>query len=221
MKYYIHKEGRRPIFINTLFWVTVALFFIALSGNLWVKAAAVAVALVMIAIVMRFFRVPRRTPASGEGIVLAPCDGKVVAVKEVMEEEFFKCPCMKISIFMSVFNVHVNWYPASGNVTYMRYHEGNYLVAFHPKSSEKNEHTTIGLRTPQGRDLMFRQIAGYIARRIVCYANEGDSVEAGAQAGFIRFGSRVDVFLPLGTTIFVEKGDKVKGQLTTLAKFSS
>ena len=219
MKYSIHREGTRAIVINTILWVTVALLFIVFSADWRLTVGAVAACLCLILLMIRFFRVPKRVPTLGDDLIVSPGDGKVVAVKEVVENEFFHCPCMRISIFLSVFNVHVTWYPASGTISYFRYHPGKYLVAWHPKASEKNEHTTVGISTPKGRDLMFRQIAGILARRVVCYAREGEAAGQASQAGFIKFGSRLDVFVPLGTEICVRKGDRVRGQQTVLAIF--
>ena len=155
-----------------------------------------------------------------DNLVVAAADGKIVIIKEVEENEFLKCKCTQVSIFMSVWNVHVNYYPVSGKLLYSKHHQGKYLVAFHPKSSEKNERTSIAVETQSGKKILFRQIAGYIARRIVCYANAGDSAIQCEQVGFIKFGSRIDLFLPLDADIQVKVGDKVRACETIIAKLS-
>ena len=141
-----------------------------------------------------------------------------MAIQEVMEEEYFKDKRIQVSIFMSPLNVHVNWIPVSGTITTARYHPGLYLVAWHPKSSTKNERTTVVIKTEQGQEILVRQIAGYVARRIICYPKEGESVTQGSELGFIKFGSRVDLFLPLHTTLSVKTGDVVKGVETEIGK---
>ena len=156
-----------------------------------------------------------------EGRVVAPCDGKVVVIEEVVESEYFKGPRRQISIFMSPLNVHVNWNPISGVVKYFKYHPGLYLVAWHPKSSTDNERTTTVIETPQGVEILFRQIAGAVARRIRWYVKEGDEVRQSTQMGFIKFGSRVDVFVPLDAEIKVGLNDKTVGSVTVLADLNS
>ena len=152
-------------------------------------------------------------------LVISPGDGKVVNIREVEENEYFGGKCLSISIFLTFFNVHVTWFPVGGIVKYYKYHPGKYFFAFHPKSSEKNERTTIVVSTESGNEVMFRQIAGIIARRVVCYAKENEYFGQASEAGFIKFGSRLDVLLPLGTEILVKKGDKVSGQTSVIAKF--
>jgi phosphatidylserine decarboxylase len=168
---------------------------------------------------MWFFRVPVREAVIDDSLVISPADGKVVNVKEVEENEYFGEKCLCISIFLTFFNVHITWFPVGGVVKYYKYHPGKYIFAFHPKSSEKNERTTIAVRTDLGNEVMFRQIAGIVARRVVCYAKENEHFDQTSEAGFIKFGSRLDVFLPLGTEVLVKKGDKVSGQTSVLAKF--
>ena len=216
----IHKEGFRVICINALLWLAVAVLFFVFCSNLTVNIIVTVVCLGFAIFMLRFFRVPRRDPVQGDHLVVAPGDGRVVDIREVEEDEFFHSKCLRISIFLSVFDVHVTWSPVSGKVTYYNYHPGRYLIAFHPKASEKNERTSIGVMTDSGHPLMFRQIAGILARRIVCYAREGERLEQTAQAGFIKFGSRIDLFLPLDTEILVRKGDEVFGQETVLARFN-
>ncbi len=213
----IHKEGHKIIF-NSLFLilVIVALFFI-FSDSSVIRSIAAFTGILLAVLIVRFFREPVREPLNRNDVVLAPADGTIVIVKQVYEGEFLKSDCIQVSIFMSVFNVHVNWFPVKGYVEYYKYHPGKYLVAMHPKSSEKNERTTVVINN-SGTRVLIRQIAGLIARRIVCYAKEGKAVSQGDQVGFIKFGSRVDIFLPLNADIQVKKGDKVTGNKTVIAK---
>src|SRR5690606_19624959 len=162
---------------------------------------------------------PKRHIIPNENTILCPADGKVVVIEETEETEYFKDRRLQVSIFMSPVNVHINRNPVSGVVRFFRYHPGKYLVAWHPKSSTLNERTSIAIQTVQGPEVLFRQIAGAMARRIVWYVKEGDSVTQGQEFGFIKFGSRVDVFLPIGTKVNVKIGDHVTGGLTTLGQF--
>lgn len=214
----IHKEGKRIILVNFIFWVIFATAFWAFSDNMTTKVVMTLVSLFFVSFMPYFFRVPERTPLLDEDLVMSPADGKVVIVKEVEENEFFQGPCKQISVFLSFFNVHITWFPVGGTISYYKYHPGKYIFAFHPKSSTKNERTTVGVRTQSGKDIMFRQIAGIVARRIVCYAEEGAPAVQASEAGFIKFGSRLDVFVPLDTEVLVKKGDKVRGKTTALAK---
>ena len=168
--------------------------------------------------IVQFFRSPNLSITQDEKIVLCPADGKVVVIEETDEPEFLKDRRIQVSVFMSPVNVHVNRNPISGVVKYFKYHPGKYLVAWHPKSSTENERTTVVTENKLGQQVLFRQIAGALARRIVWYVKEGDKVEQGEQFGFIKFGSRVDVFLPLGSKINVEIGEVVKGGRTVLAE---
>jgi phosphatidylserine decarboxylase len=163
-----------------------------------------------------FFRIPARTFTQGEQLLISPCDGKVVVIEETHESEYFKDQRIQVSIFMSPLNVHVNRYPLSGTVQYARYHKGKYLVAWHPKSSTENERTTIVVKSSKA-EILIRQIAGAVARRIVMYSKEGDSAAQNAELGFIKFGSRVDLFLPLGTKINAKIGDVVQGGIDVIA----
>ena len=214
----IHKEGYGIIRNTFLIFSAIAALFFILFGCSVVSFIILAILIAHFAIVVLFFRSPARVPIEDANAVIAPADGKVIMVKEVYEGEYLKCDCIQISIFMSVFNVHVNWFPVSGNVEYYKYHPGRYLVAMHPKSSEKNERTSIVVNTGE-KKVLFRQIAGYIARRIVCYATEGKPASQGDQVGFIKFGSRIDLFLPLDARVQVTKGQKVQGSQTIIAKF--
>jgi len=215
----IHKEGYKIIFNSFLILalpVVVVSFFFPGSRGFWYLLTA---AIILFILIVRFFRFPAREPNIDSTAVIAPADGKIVIVKQVYEGEFLKRECIQVSVFMNVFNVHINWFPVKGLVKYYKYHPGRYLVAMHPKSSEKNERTTIVVENERGI-VLFRQIAGYLARRIVCYAKEGEMTDQGDQAGFIKFGSRVDLFLPLDARIQVTKGQKVKGRQTVIAKLS-
>jgi phosphatidylserine decarboxylase len=168
---------------------------------------------------MRFFRYPQRTVNAGVNHILSSADGTIVAIEETYEEEYFKENRLLISVFMSPFNVHINWYPFSGIVKYVKYHEGKYLVAYNPKSSELNERNSIVIEKAPGKNIMMRQIAGVMARRIICYVKQEDVVEQGAEFGIIRFGSRVDFYLPLDVDVKVKLNDKVKAQQTVIAEF--
>jgi phosphatidylserine decarboxylase len=212
-----HKEGQK-IILTTFFLVIAVIlaaqFFIGID---WLKLLLQITGLVILILVLQFFRNPKRpvTPTFNE--ILAPVDGKVVIIDEVEEPEYFMDKRKQVSIFMSPLNVHVTRYAISGTITYSKYHPGKYLVAWHPKSSTKNERTTVVIHTPRFGEIMYRQIAGAVARRIVNYAEEGEQVTQGTDAGFIKFGSRVDLFLPLNTPINVKLNQKVIGAKTSIA----
>ncbi len=215
----IHKEGTGPLIIAIIVLFVINLmirpFIMDYDILLYLLWAA---SVVMFLLILQFFRKPSRPKLENEGAVYSPCDGKVVVIEEVEEPEYFNGKRIQISIFMSPLNVHVNWAPIKGIVQYFKYHPGKYLVAWHPKSSTENERTTMVFK--QGdREVLVRQIAGAVARRILWYTEEGKSFEQNEEIGFIRFGSRVDVFLPLGTEISVNIGDKVTGTQTQLARF--
>ena len=169
-------------------------------------------------IVLQFFRNPKRVTEINDTQIIAPVDGKVVVVEEVEEPEYFKGKRLQVSIFMSPINVHVTRYALNGTVKYSKYHPGKYLVAWHPKASTENERTTVVIENKSVGEILYRQIAGALAKRIVNYANEGDKVIQGTDAGFIKFGSRVDLYLPLGTKLNVKLGDKVKGGVQVVAE---
>lgn len=214
----VHKEGYKTIFITlalAIMFSIVALDIFEYTMWAWV---AVALFIGFTIFILSFFRVPKRE-ANGSGtLVSAPADGKVVIVEEVEEPEYFKGKRIQVSVFMSFFNVHVNWFPISGEVVHYKYHPGKYVAAFYPKSSEKNERTTIVIRNENGTEILTRQIAGLVARRVVCYAQKGKMVEAGGPEGFIKFGSRADIFLPLDAKINVKVGDKVVGSESIIAE---
>ncbi len=213
----IHKEGYR-IILNTIIILSVLNYAIAFFGIEWLNTITIIGSIIFFLIVLQFFRNPIRKVTAAENEVVAPADGKVVVIKEVEEIEYFKDKRLQVSIFMSPINVHVNRYPINGKVKYAKYHPGKYLVAWHPKSSTKNERTTIVVENDKIA-VLFRQIAGALARRIVMYSNENDIVNKGDDFGFIKFGSRVDLFFPVGTKIEVELNQVVKGNQTIIARY--
>ena len=206
----LHREGYKIIFISTLILVGIVYGLSSIAVQSWLQAIILIPILVLYILVIRFFRNPPRFSDKTENGVVSPCDGKVVVIEEVEEPEYFKDKRIQLSIFMSPLNVHVNRNPISGIVNYFKYHPGKYLVAWHPKSSTENERTTTVIKTDQGVEVLFRQIAGAVARRIRWYVKPNDKATQGNEMGFIKFGSRVDVFVPLGTEINVEIGQKVK-----------
>ncbi|MXP06096.1 MULTISPECIES: phosphatidylserine decarboxylase family protein [unclassified Apibacter] len=201
----LHKEGKTIIGISLIVSILISILSIYFL-NYWGLIIAVPV-LVLSFFIVWFFRNPIRSYEAKANEIIAPVDGKVVIVKEVYEKEFLKTNCIQVSIFMSPLNVHVCRYPVSGKVIFKKYHPGKFLVAWHEKSSELNERTTVAVETEQKQKILFRQIAGAMARRIVIYSQIGDTAQAGKDFGFIKFGSRMDVFLPLGTEILVKVGD--------------
>lgn len=215
-----HKEGKNIILI-TFFLVVAAIlaaqYVLQIEWLRWIVQIA---AIVVLVLILQFFRNPKRPVTPNFDEVLAPVDGKVVAIEEVEETEYFRAKRRQISIFMSPLNVHVTRYAVSGTVTFSKYHPGKYLVAWHPKSSTENERTTVVVHTPKFGEILYRQIAGALARRIVNYAEEGEQVVQGQDAGFIKFGSRVDLFLPLNSKICVELNQKVVGAKTCIAMFN-
>ena len=217
-----HKEGYTSLAITILFiFVLNALIQFYFPEAHTLKWIIYILSGIFFLIIVQFFRSPFFDISIDETTVLCPADGKVVVIEETDETEFLKDRRIQLSVFMSPVNVHVNRNPISGVVSYFKYHKGKYLVAWHPKSSTENERTTVCVQNSEGVSVLFRQIAGALARRIVWYVKEGDIVEQGQQFGFIKFGSRVDVFLPLGTKILVNIGDVVKGGRTILAELPS
>lgn len=212
-----HKEGQQIILISFFLTAVLALGAEYLVTLPWLKISIQVLALVLLVLVLQFFRNPKRPVVPTFDEILAPVDGKVVVIEQTEEPEYFKGPRWQVSIFMSPTNVHVTRYPASGVITYSKYHPGKFLVAWHPKSSEENERTTVVIRTPKFGEILYRQVAGALARRIVNYAEVGESVQQGEDAGFIKFGSRVDIFLPLNCVPTVKLNQKVKGAVTCIA----
>lgn len=193
----------------------LASFFLEIS---WVKQLVFGVSLILLLLVIQFFRNPKRNTIVSDSNVVSPVDGKVVVIEEVFEKEYFNEKRLQVSVFMSPINVHVTRHPVNGKVVFSKYHPGKFLVAWHPKASEENERTTVVVENSVFGKVLYRQIAGALAKRIVNYAKEGENVVQGSDSGFIKFGSRVDVFLPLGTELDVKLNQKVKGGLTIIAK---
>ena len=217
----IHKEGYTTIALSILFIFIINAFVDYKYYDVtWLRWLIYVFSAVLFLTVLQFFRNPRRSFSSGENLVICPADGKVVVIEETEEGEYFKDKRLQVSIFMSPVNVHINRNPISGVVKFFKYHPGKYLAAWNPKSSTENERTTVVVEHKNGSPVLFRQIAGALARRIVWYVKEGDQVVQTEQFGFIKFGSRVDVFLPLGTKVDVALNDVVKGGITTLATLS-
>ncbi|TRX36928.1 phosphatidylserine decarboxylase family protein [Flavobacterium sp. ZT3R18] len=213
-----HKEGTPSILLAIAFTATALLlsdYFII--DNFWLTKSIQVIAFLLLITVLQFFRNPKRTVEINENHIIAPVDGKVVVIEEVYESEYFKDKRIQVSIFMSPINVHVTRYGLSGLVKFSKYHPGKFLVAWHPKASEENERTTVVIENKTFGAILYRQIAGALARRIVNYAQEGMQVVQGTDAGFIKFGSRVDVFLPLGTPINVVLNQKAIGGKTIIA----
>lgn len=213
----INREGYRIIGVTAL--VIAAILFIAAW---WLPVSAFygisILGILFFIFVVSFFRKPQRPFSTDGDLVFSPADGTIVAAEMVTEREYFGDSRIQVSVFMSLTNVHMNWYPVGGEITYFRYHPGKFLVAWHPKSSEKNERTTTVVRTTEHGEVLFRQIAGFIARRIVSYAAVGGPAVQNTKCGFIKFGSRVDVLLPAGSELLVSIGDKVVGSQTPLAR---
>ena len=215
----VHREGTGLLLsmFTILFIVNMSLYYTV--NNKIIFYSVLAVSSVLFLIVLNFFRSPyRRFPYDSEGLVIAPADGTIVAIEEVMENEYFHEKRIQVSIFMSVFNVHANWFPVNGIVKHVSHQNGRFQAAYLPKSSTENERSTIVIRTDYGVDVLSRQIAGAMARRIVTYAKEGELCSVDDQMGFIKFGSRVDTFLPLGTEILVDMDQKVTANQTPIAR---
>lgn len=217
----IHKEGYVSLALAAAFagLANLAVYLGAPDNTALVWTVAVITGLVFL-IVLQFFRNPDRTTVAALDEIIAPADGKVVVIEETTDDEYLHGRALQVSIFMSPINVHVNRSPVAGTVDYFKYHPGKYLVAWHPKSSTENERTTLAIRTASGAKVMLRQIAGALARRIVCYSRPGDALATGQEFGFIKFGSRVDVYLPLGTEVNVKLGDVTVGGQTVIARLN-
>lgn len=216
----IHREGTATILITVVFITILNILVRIFELPDIIHWITIVISVVLLYIVLQFFRNPsRKTPVNPDHLI-SPADGKVVVIEETNEDEYLKDKRLQVSIFMSPFNVHVNRYPVAGRIDYYKYHPGKYLVAWHPKSSTENERTTVVVnRNNSGSKVLFRQIAGALARRIVFYGKEGEEVKQGSECGFIKFGSRVDIFLPLGTPLNVKLGDVVTGGETVIARF--
>jgi phosphatidylserine decarboxylase len=215
----IHKEGANTIIITFLFVAVVILAFNQIfPDQTFFHLALYLAGLWFLVMVIRFFRSPRRETNGGEKLIVCPADGKVVVVEETIESELFHDRRIQVSIFMSARNVHINWFPVSGNIIYYKYHPGKHMVAFNPKSSLENERTTLVIETSTGRQVLIRQIAGAVARRVKCYPVVGEPVVQGEELGFIKFGSRVDLLLPVDSKIDVTVGQKVTGKRTLIGR---
>ena len=215
-----HREGFKIIAITFIIVGVIALTADTYITQDLIKYGVQGVALAVLVLILQFFRNPKRAVQFNLNEIIAPVDGKVVVIEEVEEKEYFQGKRKQVSIFMSPLNVHVTRYPVSGVIQYSKYHPGKYLVAWHPKASEENERTTIVIKTPKFGDILYRQIAGALARRIVNYVKKGDKAIQGADAGFIKFGSRVDLFLPLDCIVTVGLNQKVVGAKTVIATLS-
>ncbi|MBC8003942.1 MAG: phosphatidylserine decarboxylase family protein [Verrucomicrobia bacterium] len=214
----VHKAG-----INTINYATAVVAVLILLSWFFItdtiiKIALLSTAAVVYILIIQFFRYPQRTIVSNEIFVLSPADGKVCDIKEFVENEYLKTKCLQVSIFMSPTNVHINWVPVPGTVTYMKHKDGEFYAAFKDKSAEENERTTTAIKLKDGREIVMRQIAGAMARRIINYVSVGDEVDQTTEVGFIRFGSRVDLFLPLDTKLRIKLGDRVIGSQTIIGE---
>jgi len=215
-----HKEGAKIILIATVIvaaWILLADEFISIT---WLRMSVQTVGLIFLILILQFFRNPKRNTQIDDNHIIAPVDGKVVVIEEVYEPEYFKDKRLQVSIFMSPINVHVTRYAVNGKINFSKYHPGKYLVAWHPKASTENERTTVVIESRNFGEILYRQIAGALARRIVNYAQEGMQVKQGTDAGFIKFGSRVDLYLPLGTKINVSLNQKAVGGETIIASIA-
>ncbi len=219
MRVKIHTEGTSVI-------IGVLAILLVINAPLWVwvrpltwAIAVTVISTVFFLLVINFFRSPRRLfTGNAENVVVSSADGTVVALEETFEDEYLHCRCIQLSVFMSVLNVHANWFPVNGEVVYVRHHKGRFMAAYLPKSSTENERSTVVIRTPEGQLVLMRQIAGAMARRIVTYARPGDEANIEDHMGFIKFGSRIDLYLPLGTETLVKIGDKTRGGITEVAR---
>ncbi len=217
----LHREGFNSILLASIFFLgseILLVFFEIYKISLIGFVLGSIFPLMIFVLIVQFFRLPKRIFNFTEGQVLSPADGKVVVIEEVEETEYFKDKRIQISIFMSPLNVHANFNPVSGVIKYAKYHPGLFLVAWHPKSSTDNERTTIVTKTNSGHEVLFRQVAGALARRICYYVKEGQNVQGGEEFGFIKFGSRIDIYLPLTAKVKVSLNQKVQGQLTEIAE---
>ena len=215
----VHKEGTGILLtlFTVLFIVNMSVYYLSNNNILFYSIGTIST--IVFLLVLNFFRSPfRRYPFDSEGLVIAPADGRIVAIEEVMEDEILHCKCLQISIFMTVFNVHANWFPVNGTVKHVSHNKGRFMAAYLPKSSTENERSAVVVTTRNGVDVLARQIAGALARRIVTYPTVGETCTVNDQMGFIKFGSRVDVYLPVGTEVMVEMDQKVTGNQTPIAR---
>lgn len=216
----LHKEGTKTILLTLFLFVILnfaSYYFIGFKCEQMIVAHVIMVLTAVFSfLIINFFRSPKRHFIVQDGAIIAPADGKVVVIEQVYEPEYLKCDAIQVSIFMSPLNVHINWYPIAGLIKYYRHHSGKYMKAFLPKSSTENERSTVVLENSKGTQILVRQVAGAVARRIVCYAKEGEQIKQSTQMGFIKFGSRVDMYLPVGTQIDAKLQDKTTGGQTII-----
>ena len=215
----IHKAGYTLLFKAFVLFAFINVLVYAFIPNIIVFRAVLIVSGILYLLMVNFFRFPNRHIVVKDNTILAPADGKIVVVEETFEPEYLKKQCIQVSIFMNIFNVHINWFPVNGIIKFFKYHPGRYMAAYLPKSSTENERTTIAIETTNGQEIVMRQIAGAMAKRIVSYAPVGGKARQNEHAGFIKFGSRVDLYLPLGTKIDVKLGQKVTGSQTLIGTF--
>ena len=215
----IHKAGHILLFKAFVLFAFINVLVYAFIPNIIVFRAVLIVSSILYLLMVNFFRFPNRHIIVKDNTILAPADGKIVVVEETFEPEYLKKQCIQVSIFMNIFNVHINWFPINGIIKFFKYHPGRYMAAYLPKSSTENERTTIAIETSNGQEIVMRQIAGAMAKRIVSYAPVGGVARQDEHAGFIKFGSRVDLYLPLGTKIDVKLGQKVTGSQTLIGTF--
>jgi len=213
----IHREGYKTIVIVFLFVLVVLLTFNHfIERQTWIHVALYALGLWFFLMIVRFFRSPQRGTNGGDQVLVSPADGKVVVIERITEPEYFHNERIQVSIFMSATNVHVNWFPISGDIIYYKYHPGKHMVAFNPKASLENERSTTVIKTKDGHEILIRQIAGAVARRVKCYPTVGEPVIQGEELGFIKFGSRVDIIVPQDTILDISLGQPVKGKQTVI-----
>lgn len=213
-----HKAGKRTIsYFTAIFAALILLLYLFVSDNT-IRLVIGGSYAVIYYLVIQFFRYPQRTIILNENLIISPADGKVCEIKETVETEYLNAKCLQVSIFMSPTNVHINWIPVPGQVTYMKHKDGEFYAAFKDKSAEENERTTTAVKLKDGREIVMKQIAGAMARRIINYVEVGDTVDQKTELGFIRFGSRVDLYLPLDTKLNVKLKDKVKGSQTIIGQ---
>lgn len=215
----IHKAGHILLFKAFVLFAFINVLVYAFIPDMIVFRAVLIVSSILYLLMVNFFRFPNRHIIVKDNTILAPADGKIVVIEETFEPEYLKKQCIQVSIFMNIFNVHINWFPVNGIIKFFKYHPGRYMAAYLPKSSTENERTTIAIETTNGQEIVMRQIAGAMAKRIVSYAPVGGVARQDEHAGFIKFGSRVDLYLPLGTEIDVKLGQKVTGSQTLIGTF--
>jgi len=216
----IHREGFATLSLIVIFLGLINFILHVFLFNSNVQSViSILLSFLILFFFLQFFRLPHRTSSPEPNQILCPADGEIVVIEETIEDEYFKDKRLQVSVFMSPFNVHANWYPINGTVQYTKYHPGKFLVAWHPKSSTLNERSTVVLKNTDEQEILIRQIAGAVARRIVTYSKTGEIIKVNQELGFIKFGSRVDIFLPLGTKIKVSLKEKVTGNKTILAEF--